>query len=210
MRSDFSCGSMWMSEARGTQRFLEHRMQQLDDRRILGARRHVEQIAEFDRDVAQFGRQFLGQARRFPRCGDRPGRSSPATAIRPPPVRCRGGRCGRFRRRRRGPVGSVKPTRRRPSHSSSTSARNARLRLGQQLDQFLFRVELLEVDEGDAQLAGERLGNSLFRDIAAIDENTPSLRPLRFCSSSDIFNCSSVSSPARSGDRRDEFFPGGP
>ena len=39
---------------------------------------------------------------------------------------------------------------------------------------------LFEVEEGNAQLAGQGPGNRLFRDEAAFDDNTPELAPAAF------------------------------
>ena len=62
MRSDFVLRLEMDVGSAQTHGFLEHRLQQLDDRRVLGARVEAEQVAELDRHVAEFGRQFLGQA----------------------------------------------------------------------------------------------------------------------------------------------------
>ena len=48
-------------------------------------------------------------------------------------------------------------------------------RFRQQFDQLRLRGEILEVNEGDAQLAGQCLGNPLFRDVAAFNEDPPQL-----------------------------------
>jgi hypothetical protein len=58
-----SCGSMWMSEARTAQRFLEHRLQQAHHRRVLGAGAlQAEQLAQLVLDPGDVGGELLGQA----------------------------------------------------------------------------------------------------------------------------------------------------
>jgi hypothetical protein len=51
------------------------------------------------------------------------------------------------------------------------------LRFGQQLDQVGFGLEAAQIDEFGAQLARQRLGDAIFGDVAAIDENAPKLAP---------------------------------
>ena len=54
-------------------------------------------------------------------------------------------------------------------------AEAARLRFGQQADELGLGVEILEIDEGNAQLLGERLRNPFFRYEGTFDDNTPEL-----------------------------------
>ncbi len=49
------------------QRFFEHRVEQLDHRRIFGTGGQAENVAELGRDVAHVGREFLGQTADFRR-----------------------------------------------------------------------------------------------------------------------------------------------
>ena len=47
------------------QRFLEHGIEQLDHRRILGTGSQAQDVAELGRHVAHVGREFLGQTADF-------------------------------------------------------------------------------------------------------------------------------------------------
>jgi hypothetical protein len=64
-RSDFSCGSIWISEARERMASSNTVCSSLTTGASSAPGRRSEQIAEFDRHIAQVGGQFLGQAADF-------------------------------------------------------------------------------------------------------------------------------------------------
>ena len=172
LRFDMNVGST------STQGFFEHGLQQLDHRRIFAARREVEQITELDRHIAHLGGELLGQTGDLLgtgidtidrgqqlRLGDH--RLLDVTAHKTDDlvISCQ--------------IGGVSKADAQAAIDfvEHQCAEAPRLGFRQQLDQLGSGAEMFEVDEGNLQLAGQRLGNPLFRYVATIDENTPKFAP---------------------------------
>lgn len=150
-------------DVRGAQAhgFFEHGLQQFDDRRILGARRQTQQVAKLDGRIAQLGSQLLGQA------GDL---LAPVINAVDHGQQLAFGKHGKFdiafdeagdfviglQVGRIGEADLQTAVRQLIEHQGPETAGR---RFRQQFDQLRLRGEILEVNEGDAQLAGQCLGN---------------------------------------------------
>ncbi len=160
----------------GLHGFLEHRLQQLDDRRVFRPRGDAQRGAELDGDVPHLLGEFLGQA------GDFLGTPVDVVEERHQ-LALDDHRQVHFALDDprnlvvAGQVGGIGKA--HPQHPvmfvQHQGAEAARLGLGEQLDEIGLRLERAQVHELGAQLAGQRLGDALFRDVAAFDEDAAEL-----------------------------------
>jgi len=154
-------------------------MNQLDHRRVFGGRGQTHHIAKIDGRFAKFGGQLLGQPGDFLGApvhpvnqrqqlafGDHRDIHLAAHQAANLVIGLEIGRIGEA-----DPQQAIFLTQhQRPE--------TAGLGFAQQLEQFLIgRLETAQVDEGHPQLPGQRLRNTLFGDVAAIDEDPPQLAP---------------------------------
>jgi hypothetical protein len=162
-------------------RLFEHGLQKLDHRRFFGARRIAEQIAKFDRHIAEIGSQLLGQPgdffgspidavdqRQQLALGD--DRQLDVTVQQAENVVV-GLQVGRIDK------ADLQAAIHFVQHDG---AETPGLRLGQEVDQVLLGIEVLEIDVGNLQLPGQRLRNRLFRNERTFDDNTPQLATAAF------------------------------
>ena len=159
-----------------THRLFEYRLQQLDDGRFFGARRCSEQVAKLHRHIAQIFGQLLGQAGDFLGTPIHPVDQRQQLAFSHhgdldfPPHQPSNIVVGLQ-------IGGIDKADLQASIDfvQYNGAETPCLRLGQQVDQVLLGIEMLEVDKGNLQLPGERLRNCFFRNKGTFDDNTPQL-----------------------------------